>query len=330
PDAGCLRAVETFFMANELTESTRTRHVAAEAPDGAQRWPRSSDPALRRQLLIVAALIAVSVALRALSWDPIADGGRSRYLKSVAIAGVSAAAVWGLVWLQAGARSWLPTICAALLLVAGDAIHYVRLANPITRGAAIMAVSGSFVDEAAVRQQWDIETGNGGRVRFEDGAIILESPPGGVAHIGAKLGKLPDVGFNWWLPIGLADRERVEELTWRARITRTGGYYVVAELRSILVQLVPYGIHITYPDERNALRGHEVQHSAGSDGQMHEWRLVRDARDVSLHLDGKTVWSAPQRGELNQLKLGETKTDREHGGTMRIELASYVTSLDRR
>ena len=288
------------------------------------------DSFFKRQLLVVALLIVVSVVLRALSWDPIADGGRSRYLKSAAIAGVSAAAVWGLVWLQTGARSWLPTICAALLLVAGDAIHYVRLANPISRGAPIMTVSGNFVDETSVRQQWDIETGNGGRARFESGALILESPPGGVAHIGAKLGKLPDVGSNWWLPIGLAERERVEELTWRARINRTGGYYVVAELRSILVQLVPYGIHVTYPDERNALRGHEVQHPVGSDGQMHEWRLARDARDVSLRLDGKIVWSAPQRGELNQMKLGETKTDREHGGSMRIELASYVTSLDRR
>jgi len=295
-------------------------------------WKRAFwlDPFFRRQLLAVTLLIAVSMVLRALSWDPIADGGRSRYLKSVLIAGASAAAVWGLVLLQTGARSWLPTICAALLLVAGDAIHYVRLANPITRGGSIMTVSASFVDEASARQQWDLQASNGGRVRFEGGAVLLESPPGGVAHIEAKLGKLPDVGSNWWLPIGLAERERVEELTWRARINRAGGYYIVAEIRNMLFQAVPYGIHITYPDERNSLRGHEVQHPVGSDGQVHEWRIVRNARDVSLRLDGTTVWSAPQRGELNQMKLGETKTDSEHGGTMRIETASYVTSLDRR
>jgi hypothetical protein len=41
------------------------------------------------------------------------------------------------------------------------------------------------------------------------------------------------------------------------------------------------------------------------------------------------VWSAPQREELNQVKLGETKNDADHGGVMRVTAVSYTSRLDR-
>jgi hypothetical protein len=139
------------------------------------------------------------------------------------------------------------------------------------------------------------------------------------------------VRVNWWLPVGLAERERTERLTWRASVNRTGAFYVVTELRRLLIQAVSPGLHITYPDpaNRNASRGYDVAHPAGSDGQVHEWQLVRDARQITLSIDGQQVWSAAAHEPFNQVKLGETKRDPEHGGSMRVESVGYASALER-
>jgi hypothetical protein len=284
----------------------------------------------RRMLVILLVVVAASVALRLLTWNVIADGGQSRYVKTVGFGAVAAVCVWVLVRVQTPDTSWLPLICAAAVLLAGDGVHYARLLNPITRGGPVVQLAASFPNEATTRRQWEFDTSNGGSVQFESGAVRLVSPPGGAAFMLARLGVVPDVRVSWWLPVGLAEREREETFSWRAKIERTGGYYVVTELRQLLIQAVSYGIHITYPDERNQARGYEIPHPAGSDGAVHDWQIRRTSQQISVDIDDKQVWSAPQRGELNQAKLGETKTDAAHAGSMRVESASYKSVLEGR
>ena len=281
-----------------------------------------------RQLALLSALIVVSVALRVLTWDPVADGGQSRFVKVTLFAAACSFVIWFLVRLQTVPGSRIPFLCAAALLLSGDAIHYVRRAHPITQGAPVVAVSVPFSDEASVRRGWDVEL-DGGQARFESGAVVLNSPAGAAAYLSARIPRVPDVAADWWLPAGLADRQRTERMTWRASVERTGGFYVVLEAARLLVQAVPYGLHITYPDERDQARGHEVQLPAINDGRPHDWLLVRDSRQTALSFDGRQVWSAPARGELNQMRLGETKRDAQHGGTMRVETASYAVALER-
>ncbi|MDQ3703498.1 MAG: hypothetical protein M3442_21645 [Chloroflexota bacterium] len=283
----------------------------------------------RRALAILAALIVASVALRLLTWDVIADGGQSRYVKTALFGGGAAAVVWALMRVQTGPSSWVPLIAAALVLASGDAVHYVRRTNPITRGAPIQSVDVPLTDEATARRQWDFELSGAARVRFEPGAVTLDSPPNSTAYMQGKLGEAPDARINWWLPVGLAERERNERLSWQATIRRTHGYYVVAEVRRLLIQVVNYGIHVTYPDEQNIARGHEIPHPLGSDGQPHEWQIIRDTRQIRLLVDGKEVWAAGQREALGQIKLGETKVDADHGGTMRVQRAVYQSFLER-
>jgi hypothetical protein len=299
--------------------------------------PVPGDPALAgllhrqdlRRLGITLAVIIASAALRLLTYNVVADGGHPRYVKTVLIGAGAAAVVWWLVRVQTGRRSWLPLAAAVAVLLSGDAVHYVRLANPITRGGPVLAFSTTFADETAVRRQWDVETTGGGTVTFSRGAMLLQSPPRATAYAIARIGTVPDVRISWWLPVGLAERERTERLAWRATVDRTGEYYVVTEIRHLLIQAVGYGIHVTYPDEKDAPRGYEIPHPAGNDRQPHDWLLVRDTRQLSLSIDGKVVWSAPQREELGQVKLGETHVDPLHGGSMRVESVSYVAALDR-
>ena len=285
-------------------------------------------PRDRRLLGLLALAVLLSVTLRLLTWDVVADGGQSRFVKVTLFAAASAVVVYGLIRLQTRAGSLIPLACAVALLVAGDAIHYARRAHPITRGAPVVEVNVPFTGEVNVRRAWDVELG-GGQVRFEPNAVVLQSPAGAAAYLSARIPRVPDVATDWWLPAGLADRERTERIAWRATVDRTGGFYVVLEAGRLLVQAVPYGLHITYPDQRDQAQGHEVQLPAINDGRPHDWLLMRDSRQVALSFDGRQVWTAPSRGELNQVRLGETKRDSAHAGTMRIEAASYALALER-
>jgi hypothetical protein len=286
-------------------------------------------PLDRRQVALLLLVIVVSVTLRLLTWDAIADGAQGRFVKVTLFAAASSAVVWFLIRLQTAAGSWIPLVCAAVVLLAGDAIHYTRRVHPIARGAPVVSVDLPFTDEVTVRRVWDVELGEG-QARFEPGAIVLQSPSGAAAYLSARIPRVPDIGTEWWLPAGLADHERAERLSWRAAVSRSGGFYVVLEAPRLLIQAVPYGLHITYPDERDQLRGHEIQLPAINDGRVHEWVLTRSSRQISLSFDGREIWTAPQRGELNQMRLGETKRDALHGGTMRIEAASYGLTLERK
>src|SRR5436190_2341591 len=299
---------------------------ATAAADLGRGWLGAAD---RRMVVALLVVIAVSVGLRLLTWNEIADGAHARYVKTALFGGFAAVAVWFLIRIQTSPLSRLPLVCAVLVLLSGDAIHYTRLANPITRGGPVLTFAPTLADEAAARRGFDFETGGPGRVHFEPGAAVLESPPNGTAYMIGRLGAIPDVHVNWWLPVGLAERDRDERLTWRASINRTGGFYVVTEMRQLLIQVVGYGIHITYPDERKQAKGFEIAHPVGSDGQIHQWELSRNSRQISLSLDGKQVWSAPSVEAFDQVKLGETKVDPQHGGTMRVEAVSYIATLDR-
>lgn len=297
------------------------------APESREESLHWADVLRERWVLVMLGVMVVSLALRLVTWSDVADGEHARYVK-VALFGVLASlAVWGLVRVQMGARSVVPIVCALVVLLFGDAVHYVRLLNPITRGGAIQTFSATFADPSAAQRQWDVETSGAGKVSFENGAMRLESPPGATAYAIAQFADVPDVHQQWWLPAGLAERDRTEEFTWRATVNRTGDYYVVTEIRHLLVQAVGYGVRVQYPDSKKATQGFDIQTSATADGKAHEWRLARDARQISLSLDGKTVWSAPQQEEMAQAKLGETKVDAAHGGSMRVESVAYHSAL---
>jgi hypothetical protein len=282
-----------------------------------------------REMGLLAGILLVSLALRLATWNEVADGPRGAFAKTAVFGAFASALVWLLVTVQTPRGSWVPVLAAVAVLLCGDAVHYVRLANPITRGGPVQTFASDFVDEGSARRQWYAETAGEGKVRFERGAVLLESPVNSTAYIVAGLDGASDIGTRWWLPVAVGQREPAEEVTWTASIQRTGDYFVVTELRNLLVQAVSYGLHVTYPDERGTAKGHEVPHATVLDGRPHEWRLTRDEREIVLSIDGNRTWAAPQRGPLRQVKLGETKVDPLHSGTMRIERVGYASYVGR-
>jgi hypothetical protein len=274
---------------------------------------------------IPAALLLACAALRLLTWRPLADGPLAPFAAATLLSAGAAAVVWALFRAQLAAPSWRPLLPAAALLLCADSVHYIRLASPIVRGQPALAWRHTAAEQAP--RHWELSASAGGAARVEDGALLLESPPGATAAARARLGALPDPRRHWWLPLGLESADRVERLEWRARVERTGRYFVVMSVRDLLIQAVEYGVHVTYPDAAGASRGHEIPHPLGADAQPHDWQVTRTRRDITLRLDGQQVWSAPQRGELNQLVLGETRPDPQHGGSLRVEAAAYTITL---
>ena len=286
-------------------------------------------PVVLRSFAIVLVATVILVGLRVLTWNEIADGARSRYVKTAIFGGASAMMVWFLVLLQVGAQKRWPVYCAVAVMLAGDAVHYVRLANPIVRGGPVTAFNATFASATPLDGQWEVETANGGTAKVDGSTAVLTAGPSGSSYILARLPKEPDIRESWWLPLGLATLEREETLSWRAQIDRTGGYLVVTETGNLLIQAVPYGLHITYPDASKKAAGNEIQTQATLDGKMHDWVLTRGRDELKLTIDGADVWKTSQQGPLRQLKLGETKRDAEHGGTIRVERATFRRQIAR-
>ena len=308
--------------------SSSLPHVspAAESPSPAKlrSWTQL---AAWREIGLVALVIGVSSLLRLITYHPIADGTWSRYVKLVLVGAVSTAVVWVLVRVQT-TRTLVPLVAALSVLLAGDAVHYVRRVHPVTRGGPIREFAAALTSEATARSQWDFTTSGAGQVAFDGTGVRLSSPAGSTAFMEAKLPPALQWGSAWWLPVGLGERERTEVIAWRATIRRERTYFVVLDVPPLLIQAVPYGVHVTYPDAAGVLRGHEVSHPIGQDGLAHEWRISRDSSTVRLSLDGREVWTAPQRGEIKQLRLGETRSDPEHAGEMVLQHASFSNRLE--
>ncbi|NBQ33050.1 MAG: hypothetical protein EBU21_14075 [Proteobacteria bacterium] len=236
-------------------------------------------PVVLRSFAIVLVATVILVGLRVLTWNEIADGARSRYVKTAIFGGASAMMVWFLVLLQVGAQKRWPVYCAVAVMLAGDAVHYVRLANPIVRGGPVVAFNATFASAIPLDGQWEVETANGGTAKVDGSTAVLTAGPSGSSYILARLPKEPD--------------------------------------------------HITYPDEMKQAKGYEIQTQVTLDGKMHDWEIIRNPREIRLRVDGNEIWKSRSQGPLGQLKVGESKRDAAHGGTIKVERASYRTVLMR-
>lgn len=63
-------------------------------------------------------------------------------------------------------------------------------------------------------------------------------------------------------------------------------------------------------------------------GGWQDWTLWRGAGRLALLAGDREVWSAPDPGPFRSVRPGETRTDDEHGGTLRLntlQFTRYVT-----
>ena len=223
-----------------------------------------------------------------------------------------------------------PLDAAAAVLLSGDAVHYVRLANPISRGGPVQSFEATFADPAAARRQWYVEEGGTeGAVRARAlsccrrrPAAARSSSPGWKAA--------PDMGTRWWLPVALAKDEPREELTWRASVHRSGDYLVVTEVANLLIQAVGYGLHVTYPDERGTARGTRCPTPPSWTGAPTTGRSPGTAGRSCSCVDGTRIWAAPQRGPCASSSWARRRSIPSTAGRSASRSRRYASFLERR
>jgi hypothetical protein len=213
---------------------------------------------------------------------------------------------------------WLGLPLAVLASLPAPAVHGARL---LGARAEVGGALGLPVEYG--RALTPVLQGEGTFGVTPDG-LDLNAPPGSAAYVEVRWPSDPAV--EWRLPRALVapdSAHRREEVAWRADVQVDNRYFVLAEAGKVNVQMVDWGgaqdrgLLVTAPDERGVPKGESVSVSI-SPGQVVEWSLRREDGRVRLLSDGREVWSGADAGPLAPTRIGETRTDREHGGRLRL------------
>ncbi len=306
-------------------------------------WRRHTPPAVRWAASGILPTVIVSSAV-ATSYHPVAHGGQRAFLASIiltALGTLIAAAV--VTWLS-GSVAWTLT-ATGVILIAGHALHIVRLAQAPTVGVPIAYAREEFLNtEIAQRWQFTAECGgakaapplppsvqlctaNGADVSVQGGRLAIRTLPGVIAHVTMPLPPRPAALLlprpRWWHLMGLRRPAVTEELNWTARLQLQNQFFVVAMIDGLLLQGTPYGIHLTVPQADGSVIGHEVRQVSVADGGDHTWRVTRSGDWVALEVDKRQVWRGLALGPLREVRFGEVRTDELHGGELSIEHVEY-------
>lgn len=289
----------------------------------------TTDQPLRQISFGLATAAVVAITLSVATHDPIADGPFPAYVRGLAVAAAAAIAVGALLAVQFGFRSMAPLIAGASVFACASGLHFWRLASPLIRGAPLIAFTSSFTEPSALGRQWDVETSGTGSASLTSGALQLTSVPRGAAYVRARLPEEPPSLDAWHMPVALTQLPRLEAVTWRAAMLRRESYLGVFQSKRLTIQAVSQGLLITYPDSRGDVTGHHVGSLFPADEQPHRWQIAADGATVDLSVDGIMLWSAPQREPLDELRLGETRAEPDHGGVIALYEASYTRRVTR-
>ena len=178
---------------------------------------------------------------------------------------------------------------------------------------------------AEVRRVLDPTLGGAAALRLETDGVHLTVPAGSVGYVEVR--PLPVEEAPWDLPRALLSPLRPdvgEEIGWRATVATDGPYFIMLDAGHLLVQLTTWGLTVGAPGgvAQDVVR-------PVPRGKTLEWSLRRAGARTTLSLDGEVLWtgagggpasSAPGGGPdgvpFRYFRLGETRTDAEHGGRL--------------
>ncbi|HEU5315419.1 MAG TPA: hypothetical protein VFX49_04875 [Chloroflexota bacterium] len=270
--------------------------------------------------LILVALVALGTHR---DW---ADGPRETFAFALA-AGLAAAAL--LVWWAAGEETpaWASrgaTAAGITIALLPALVHGVRVAN------ADAAVLAELPEPIAFGRVVSPTLRGESTFSAEPGAVVLRAPAGSEGFLDVKR---PALGADRWelpralLPPGGASA--LERITWSAEIERDNTYFVVLDAEPLVVQLRPFDVYVQTRaadgryEEKSLPMSNNPARTRGTWSFSHISGAGRAGGDVHLELDGRDVWSGRLDSPPRHLRLGETRTDREHGGTLRLTALRY-------
>jgi hypothetical protein len=266
--------------------------------------------------VVVAVLFAASLT----TYRDWADGPLPSFAGGI----LAAAAASGLVFAWGWVRAVPAGLVLCLALAAGaplPAIHAIRVAN---QEAILQRALGPTVEYGRVLEPMLMADAS---LRLEPDELVLRTPAGSVGFVELRPPQ-PGPG-RWGLPRALVTggHARVlEEVAWRASIARDGSYFVLLDTGSVFVQATTWGLAIAV--ETPAAPRVQYQVAVPLErGAWHEWTFARGPAGTTLRRDDRVVWSTPVPAPTRFVRLGETRSDDQHGGTLRLRDIRYRRTL---
>jgi hypothetical protein len=273
--------------------------------------------------------------LGALTFDRWADGEPREYAAAGILAVALGATSWACARLSrrsAGAATSLLAWGAALVvLLPIGIVHSQRVTHEVARTRQTTIADTFDRAGAPEPERWLVHREGAATLETHGDSVVLATPPGSIATLDLLLPGIPSpAGAEFWLPRGLYTDRFDEVLEWTGTARLNGQFSILLETRQLLVQVVPYGLHLTYPNERRQLTQHHVEHPGIAAGEPHAYRLERADGVIRLRVDDMSGWVQPDAGRFGLVRFGQTRAEAMHAGTLALEEVRYTRRFGER
>ena len=255
------------------------------------------------------------LTLTLVTYSPAIDGPYNEHRASVFLA-LLAAAVAAVLQLWRRVSGVAVFLAILLALIPAPLLHAVRSAN------AQATLERRLTGAASHTAVFDFTAQGDARLSVAGEEVVLRAPAGTLGFLTVRA---PAASQRIDLPRALARAGETpvrEEVTFGAAITRDNVYFVLVETERLLAELTPWGVALTLRGDRGTPATASLSNVVAN-GAFHTWGLSRTAGRMSLTRDGEEIWSGADSGAFGFVRLGETRTDQEHGGTLRLRDFSY-------
>ncbi len=106
-------------------------------------------------------------------------------------------------------------------------------------------------------------------------------------------------------------------------IERRGGYLTILERPPVHIQVSKFGLMITLPDADDPKQLQNVMLPDPTKPEGSIWQLERTGTTLAISIDGRDVWKGTVPVIDKTIRLGETRTDPEHDGTITFRSVKF-------
>ena len=217
-------------------------------------------------------------------------------------------------------------ICFAIALPI-PVLHVVRFLHPAGRGMPLIQLRPDVKSDPAVNNEWTVTLDPGATMSVVPNGILVANQP----RARASLELVMPTTSPWWLtfpfrsllPKAFDDRSYAESASFDLTIEPAGSFFVVSETENLLVQLNVSGMHVTYRPVGMPAESVEILRDREAVTGRHLWMIRCDPEWITLNVDGFEVFARRSPRPLGFIRIGETRSDELHGGTIRIHRVAY-------
>jgi hypothetical protein len=214
-------------------------------------------------------------------------------------------------------------ILATMLLVAGGGFVYLRVLNPPAPYQWVESFPTPYLGEL----WWKMAGTDLYGLRWTPNGYRISPKPGQSAYLTFDTTEvvipLPTWRNQLRTAIGSVPPPSADRLILDLTHDRRGGYLTILERTPVHVQVSKFGLMITLPDANNPKELRNVMLPDPSKPEGSIWQLERTGTTMAISIDGREVWKGVVPVLDKTIRLGETRTDPEHDGTIMFRSVKY-------